>query len=81
MKKLIKITQNKITIPQEMVKEMELDKEQALLIENIENDIILSKISQRCVFCEKEETRNERLKSFSGKLICSDCINKIKEVL
>lgn len=65
----------RIVLPMEMRSKLHLEKEEAVNIDCVNDKIILSKAKPTCVICHSAE--NELL-SVDQKLICSDCIKKIK---
>ena len=65
----------RIVLPIELRNKFDIKEKDALEIYVDGSSIILRKNEETCVFCGK--TKN--LQSFSGKNICKDCLNKIKE--
>ena len=78
MIKIIKITRGKITIPKELIGKLSLEKEDSLIIEDIDEKIVLRKIRNKCCLCDEEESTELKLLKFEKNYICEQCLEKIK---
>lgn len=78
MNKIIKITRGKITIPKELIEKLSLEKEDSLIIEDIDEKIVLRKIRNKCCLCNEEESAELKLLKFEKNYICEQCLEKIK---
>ena len=78
MIKIIKNTHGKITIPKEIVEKLNIEKEDSLIIEDVEGKIIIRKIKNKCCLCDEEESPELVLKKIEKNYICEQCLEKIK---
>lgn len=64
----------RIVLPMEIRNTMGIQKGDALEIFVEDNKIILTKYKQTCVFCDSDSN----VLYFKGKLICQDCLEKLR---
>lgn len=63
----------RVVIPKEIRKQLDIDEKDSLEIFVDKKNIILKKVEDTCVFCEKSKD----LISYKGKLICKECLENI----
>lgn len=78
MIKTIKTAHGKITIPKEIIEKLSIEKEDLLIIEDIDEKIVLRKIKNKCCLCDEEESTELKLLKFEKNYICEQCLEKIK---
>ena len=66
----------RIVLPKELRKTLNINEKDPLEIFVDGESIILSKYEPACVFCSSVKDNI----TYKGKIICSDCIDEIKEV-
>jgi transcriptional pleiotropic regulator of transition state genes len=68
---------NRIVIPKELCKKMDLEPKDALEIFVEGEMLVFGKYEPSCIFCH--EANN--VINFKGKLVCKDCVNEISKML
>lgn len=63
----------RIVIPMEIRRIMGIAERDALVISLNENEIVMRKYEQGCLFCGS----NQGLREFRGKAVCADCIGEL----
>lgn len=66
----------RIVLPIEMRRTLNIEEKDSLEIYVDGDNVILRKYQATCIFCES--TKN--LRTFNGKNLCPDCIQKLKEL-
>ena len=66
----------RFVIPIELRNVMELSNSDSIEVFTDEDRIILKKYQPACIFCGNADD----ITYFKGKLVCKDCINKLKEL-
>ena len=65
----------RIVLPMEIRRIMGIAERDALVISMNENEIVIRKYEQICLFCGS----NRNLREFHGKTVCTDCIREMNK--
>lgn len=65
----------RIVLPMEIRRIMGIAERDALVISMNENEIVIRKYEQICLFCGS----NRNLREFHGKTVCADCIREMNK--
>lgn len=65
----------RIVVPMELRKTLDIKEKDPIEIFTDGDSIILRKYTDSCIFCGD----NENAVRFEGKIICKNCLNKLKE--
>lgn len=66
----------RIVVPMELRKTMDIKEKDPIEIFTDGDSIILRKFTDSCIFCGD----NENTVCFEGKIICTNCLSKLKEL-
>ncbi|MCL2840740.1 MAG: AbrB/MazE/SpoVT family DNA-binding domain-containing protein [Defluviitaleaceae bacterium] len=66
----------RFVIPKELRRVLDIKREQEMEIYMEGHTIVISKYQHKCALCNS----GDELTEFSGKLLCHDCVSRIKQV-